>query len=119
MSDKKFPIIGRTYNEEGLVAVLYSPGFGAGWSTWWYGEGDLSSEFMTFDPGLVQLAERNATEAEVEKYLRNLFPDQEPYLGGWERITIHWVPLGTRFTIREYDGSEHIEYLDKIVGFTA
>ena len=36
------------------VAVLYSPGFGAGWSTW--GRGDYGDKVL-FDPTVVQCIE--------------------------------------------------------------
>ena len=87
---------------DGKVAVLYSPGFGAGWSTW----GD-DGQFMVFDRGLVELAERRAPEAEVEAYILTKFPDS-PYMGGWDGVQIEWLPIGTSFDVNEYDGSESI-----------
>ena len=91
---------------DGKVAVLYSPGFGAGWSTWG-GDGP----FMVFDPGLVDLRERNANSDDVEAYILTKFPDA-PYLGGWEDVQIEWLPEGTAFDIEEYDGSESIRTHD-------
>ena len=98
------------YNEEGQVAVLYSPGFGAGWSTWAGGD-EFSSAFLTMDKGLVMLALQKARELEVEAYLASKLddPDNVPYLGGWSDIAIKFVDKGDQFRIHEYDGSESVE----------
>ena len=93
---------------DGFVAVLYSPGHGAGWSTWCYHE---LAEFVTYDRRLVELAEREASEQEVKDLLSSLLgTDVHIYLGGWDQIKIAWMPQGTNFRINEYDGSEEIEF---------
>lgn len=43
--------------ENGLVAVLYSPGFGAGWGTWNYD--DELDEALLFHPSLVEMVRNN------------------------------------------------------------
>jgi hypothetical protein len=86
---------------DGMVAVLISPGFGAGWSTW--GENE---DFMLFDPSLVEAAERGADENGVSEILKSF--GMEPYTGGWRNIEICWIPVGTPFYVHEYDGSESI-----------
>ena len=88
---------------DGKVAVLYSPGFGAGWSTWDY---DSGSNLM-FDPVIVGYVERGAME-ELETYMEMRYPGV--YTGGMRDLIIEWVPIGTLFKISEYDGSESIEY---------
>ena len=66
----------------GMVAVLYSPGYGAGWSTW--AHNDDIAKFITFDRRLVAAAERNATGDEVEELLADIFgPDTYVGTGGW------------------------------------
>lgn len=91
---------------DGKVAILVSPGFGAGWSTWEYGS-ELS-EFMLFDSGLVEMAERGASSDEVEAYLKSKFgEDLYVYMGGWP-AEIQWLPVGTPFYVHEYDGSESL-----------
>lgn len=92
---------------DGKVAVLYSPGFGAGWSTW-CGEYE---EFTLFDSGLVALAEAGANAEQVEEYIASKGIDYL-YAGGWENITIEWLDQGTRFVVEEYDGSERIRTVD-------
>lgn len=95
----------------GCVAVLYSPGFGAGWSTW-------NQEYpdMIFDPGLVSLVEQRRRE-EALTYARLKWPDA--YLGGLDDLTIEWVPEGLAFRINDYDGNEEVEIRDQTIWFTA
>ena len=89
---------------DGKVAVLYSPGFGAGWSTWESG-GDQN---LIFDPMLVKYVEEgNFTK--LHEYAEMRYPDV--YKGGLSDLTIAWLPVGTLFRINEYDGSESIETL--------
>lgn len=99
---------------DGKVAVLFSPGFGAGWSTWSYTKDNAIKEFMVFDEALVELVQRNAGLIEVEAFLeRKGITDM--YLGGWSGVKIEWLPQGTRFVIQEYDGSESILLADDLV----
>jgi hypothetical protein len=93
---------------DGKVAVLYSPGFGAGWSTW----DSNNKDFLLFDSGLVALAEKRANEAEVDAYIKTKLGEDAPYCGGWRDIEIEWIKEGTAFEVREYDGSESIREHD-------
>jgi len=93
---------------DGFVAVLYSPGFGAGWSTW---ADEKHKDFCLFNPGLVHLVEQGAEFDVLEEYVLGQV-DEYLYTGGLCEITIAWLPVGTQFRVREYDGSESIETLD-------
>ena len=93
------------------VAVLYSPGFGAGWSSW---VSDEFRDFALFDSNLVALVERGASAEEVEAYLKDRLGDAHFYTGGWRDIEIAWLERGTAFKIHEYDGAESIEEMGKI-----
>lgn len=84
---------------DGKVAVLVSPGHGAGWSTW-------GSDDMAFDPGLVALVLANAPRVELESYARSRWPGA--YTGGLAGLCVRWVPTGTVFCIEVVDGSEAI-----------
>ena len=96
---------------DGKVAVLVSPGYGAGWST-------LTREyagFLLFDEGLVALAERGASEDEVEDYINYRLGKEtdhtgseycKVYTGRWREVVVQWVPEGEQFRIDEYDGFE-------------
>ena len=89
-------------SEDGKVAVLYSPGFGAGWYTWNY-------EFpeILFDPAIVKFVEKDQRDKLVT-YVTLKYP--EIYTGGMTDLTVEWIPEGTLFKVNEYDGSESIEY---------
>ena len=90
---------------DGKVAVLYSSGHGAGWST-----GEIRyRDFILFDKSLVEACERKADEAAVDKILTDkLGQDHNVYLGGWNTVKIAWIPEGEGFVINEYDGLEYI-----------
>jgi hypothetical protein len=90
------------YRKDGKVAVLYSPGFGAGWSTW--DHNDIKEELM-FDPQLIELI-LNKDYVTAEKYAQQKWP--EIYTGGVHKLEVKWVPEGTKFIITEYDGSEDV-----------
>ena len=97
---------------DGKVAVLVSPGFGAGWSTWSYvGEEDYRN-FMLFDPTLVTMVERGDSVEAIESYVTAIHP--HTYCGGASDLTIQWLPVGTAFRIHEYDGAESVEIRDDI-----
>ena len=93
---------------DGLVAVLYSPGFGAGWSTW---NDDEYREFLLHDEKLVEFVETNQQD-KIEEYVKSVFPDKYVYCGGADQLQVEWVSPGTQFRIDEYDGSESIDYND-------
>jgi len=98
---------------DGKVAVLVSPGFGAGWSTWAFdGEGQ-TTEFMLFDPTLVAMVERGDSVEAIESYVTAIHPNT--YCGGADDLTIEWLPVGTAFRIHEYDGYESVEVCDDMI----
>ncbi len=96
---------------DGLVAVLYSPGYGAGWFTW-----NTSRPEILFDPAIVELVEQEKWE-ELQAFVVLKYPDI--YVGGLEDLQIEWMPEGTQFQVNEYDGSESIEKRDSVNWHTA
>ena len=97
------------YIKDGKVAVLYSPGYGAGWSTW-MPTCDLLNAAL-FDSRIV---ERVLVGAPVtEDFLKSIWGDdkhfEDAYLGGADNLAVTWLPVGTQFLVTEYDGSESIE----------
>lgn len=93
-------------SENGRVAVLYSPGFGAGWSTW-------NTEYpqLVFDPAIVKYVEQGEL-VKLAEYMALKYPDA--YLGGMNDLSVSWIPEGTAFRINEYDGNETIETLEEV-----
>lgn len=90
---------------DGKVAVLYSPGFGAGWSTW--NRSDYGEE-LVFDPMMVKYVE-DADFPALHSYAAMRYPNA--YTGGLDDLKIQWVSEGALFRIDEYDGSESVELL--------
>lgn len=102
--------------KDGLVAVLYSPGFGAGWYTW----NTELGESILFDPGLVDLVLNLRPDDEIEAYCTLKWgSDDGAYFGGVPDLKVAWVPVGTKFRIDEYDGSESVITEDKDEWFIA
>lgn len=95
-------------NEKGkFTAVLISPDYGAGYSTWGYGnpmDGEVIRGLLAyvddFDPNEVD----DNTEIDVSDYMSSDFRSL---------FTICFVPTGTLFRISEYDGSESIVYFNE------
>ena len=92
---------GRVYRN-GQVAVLVSPGHGAGWSTW----GGTNATAMLFCPALVLAILDGQSGEALQKIADQEFPDE--YAGGIKGITVGWVTAGSPFRIEEYDGSESL-----------
>jgi hypothetical protein len=101
----------RKTRRDGKVAVLVSPGYGAGWSTW------VNSPQALFDPDLVEALERGASVSELERIAEANYPDG--YMGGVANLVVKWVPEGTRFEIQECDGAETLRILGPDVGVIA
>jgi len=93
---------------DGRVAVVYSPGFGAGWSTWAHGE---QTNELVFDPMIVDCVETKEFD-KLATYMAVRYPDM--YTGGMDDLTVAWLPVGTAFRIHEYDGSESIEVREEL-----
>lgn len=93
----------KRYDEEGNVAVLISPNFGAGWSTWSRGE---DTEALLFDSRLVDAVLAKMPAEEFVEYCKTLGYDL--YTGGAKDLEVVWLEQGTRFVVEEYDGSESI-----------
>jgi hypothetical protein len=109
---------------DGKVAVLYSPGYGAGWSTWNYEYPE-----MLFDPEIVEFLEQHENDdprdtllkrevtRKIEEIAEKKYPDG--YFGGADDLTIVWLDEGTHFIVNEYDGSESINVRDDMYWIVA
>lgn len=93
------------YVVDGKVAVLYSPGWGAGWWTW-----NSDNEECLFDVDIVKMLIDGKTWSEVEKVAKQKWPNG--YWGGADGLVIEWVDVGQRFTLEEYDGNESFRYVE-------
>jgi len=92
-------------NADGKVAVIVSPGYGAGWSTWGEAESCLDGE-------LAQAILDERPLEDLELIAANNWNNQ--YAGGVEDCVVQWVQEGQPFEIDEYDGNESLReiYID-------
>jgi len=94
--------------KDGQVAVLVSYGYGAGWYSW-----NTEHKELLFNPKLVEMVEQGKrNEIDDEWVIENLGIDV--YTGGSEGLAVEWLPEGTAFTIKDYDGSEYLITLDDL-----
>ena len=101
----------------GLVAVLYSPGFGAGWSTW--ADNVATRRAMLFDPVIADIVDRRAADWQEKAEAIAVIKYLDAYLGGLKDLRVKWLLLGTQFRVTEYDGDEDIEINTEIDWITA
>lgn len=92
--------------KEGKVAALYSPGFGAGWSTWSSG----NQELLVFDSRLIEIVADGDRDKIKDEFMKSEF-GIDIYCGGAEQLKIEWIDEGQLFEINEYDGSESIHII--------
>lgn len=85
---------------DGKVAVLVSPGYGAGWSSW---NPEYVKE-MLFDAEIVE-ALLEDRYSDLEKLAEEKWPNAYISI---DDLRVEWVPVGTEFRIEEYDGSERL-----------
>lgn len=87
---------------DGKVAVAVSTSFGGGWSTW----NDINPMDARFNQLFLD-GKYDEAVALCEKL-------DLGYAGGAHDVDIIWVPVGTKFYIDEYDGSESLVTIDNI-----
>ena len=90
--------------KDGKVAVMFSPGFGAGWSTW----NTKIRDALLFDPEIAQ-AVLDGDKLKAGIIAARKFPDG--HFGGARDLTVEWLDKGTVFDVEEYDGSESLHII--------
>lgn len=92
----------KKFIRDGHVAVLYSPGFGAGWFTW-------NTQFpeCIFDVEIVEMIQNHVSWQEIADFAEKKY-GEEFCSRGAKDLRIMWLKEGTEFIIDEYDGSESI-----------
>jgi len=91
--------------QHGEVAVIYSPGFGGGWSTWNWDTPDC-----VFDRDIAELVLKGACSDAIQAVAQEKWGQADRYFfaGAAGELRVMWLPEGTRFEIREYDGNETV-----------
>lgn len=101
----------KVYDEQGRVAVLFSPDYGAGWYTW-----NTKYPDMLFDPTVVNfvltITDKVERTEKIGVYATLKWPDA--YLGGASDLRVEWLTPGSAFRIQEYDGSESVETIGNV-----
>lgn len=102
----------KKYIKDGKVAVLVSPGFGAGWSTW----DTRQSDQLLYEPNIVEILLSDKDISEKHKLIKDYCEAnyKDFYTGGLRDLDVEWLPVGTAFRIHEYDGSESVEIRDEM-----
>ncbi len=90
---------------DGKIAVVYSPGYGAGWFSW-----NTSHPELLFHPDIVlplldESLSQDEREDKAKAAAKLLFPDA--YISG-QRLRVEWVCEGDQVLIEEYDGTESV-----------
>ena len=94
--------------KDGFVAVLYSPGYGAGWYTW------HQIPELIYDPAVVDMVERKASSEAIIQYCEEKYPSFTKCYLGAEDLQISWIKEFRVFIINEYDGNESIQFREDI-----
>jgi len=105
------------YIKNGKVAVLYSPGFGAGWSTWNLGRdwnGQNLGEVLLYAPAIVEMVLAESRPEDIESYCEKFYGGVG-YFGGARDLCVEWMEPKSQFVVHEYDGSESIQYMETSV----
>jgi hypothetical protein len=86
---------------DGKVAVLISPDYGAGWYTW-------NTEYpeCLYDPEIVKIV-LNEAKGNICEIANNKFGEGFTAYDS-DQLVVVWVPVGSRFRINEFDGSESL-----------
>lgn len=94
------------YDDQGRVAVLYSPGYGAGWSTWNAGP---KREALCMDRRIIEAVIEGDRE-KAAQIAQSLFPDEYVCVAGADQLQIKWIDRGCAFEVDDHDGNESVEY---------
>lgn len=92
---------------DGKVAVAISRGYGTGWIT-------SNSNISPFEPKIIKMIEAGKQYRITEEWCKNNLGLDDVCCLGAADLEIEWIPVGVRFSISEYDGSESIYRSDEL-----
>jgi len=111
---KEVPVANENYSKlismTNEVAILYSPGFGSGW----FSSNTQFGQQIVKDSRIIRYRfEKNFYDLEFNEFMTHVIRFQElPYDGGWEQLSLAFVPDGVPYEIAEYDGAEFFVVFD-------
>ncbi len=85
---------------DGKVAVVFCPGYGAGWSTW-------NTEVSPTNPVIAKAVLDGIRGYELVSIGKREYPDSYAY-GLGDDVVVERLDPGTLFHIEEYDGHESL-----------
>lgn len=98
-----------------MVAVIYSPDFGVGWSSqvnpkcyWPYDTKCPDKSDLLFDPVMAEMIDDCRPAEEIIKYAESKWGEDGLSYSCLYDARIYWLPPGTEFIVWEYDGAESI-----------
>lgn len=109
------------YNNKSELGILISPGWGAGWSTWYKDFDNKEGEqryAIALDKRVIEFwmnhkYDKEKTETINETYKMQDFLESigydHVYMGGYAQLKLVFIPKGQLFCILEQDGYESIE----------
>ena len=121
----------RLYDSLGTLctAVIYSPGWGAGFSTWLgiAADDERVVRWLMEQPHTLEIEAQKSPSGEYQKFetydisfglddlndfLATISTGEYPYRFLDAILYITLIPVGTMYRIKEYDGAESIEVFD-------
>ena len=99
------------YYTGSLYAVLVSPGYGSGWSTW---NSSIIENALRYDRRIVQAAIDKKSKEEVERIIRETFflpNDFYLCMSGWDDVVVEYVYQDDECEIEVHDGYERLNLL--------
>lgn len=96
--------------KDGKVAVVINSDYGIGWSTQTLGISEMT-ETLLFHPKIVEMVLEGKQRLITEEWLVENFGEnyRNIFTGSTSSLEIRWLPIGTIFRVKEYDGAETIE----------
>ena len=109
--------------ENGSIAVAYSPGYGAGWSSWntnMFPDKEVE-ETLLYHPEIIKMILSGRQKEITTSWLVEHFGEKfkNVYDGGNEQLEVCWISEGTKFKIDVHDGNETIVCGDNVDWYKA
>ena len=98
----------------GKLAVLYSPGYGGGFSTWCYKHKvEIATDSRIVKRVLKEEEEEEFNEIKIEDLLKSLGYDESLgyNVNAAKNLQVAWVPVGSLWCVEEEDGNEYVNIL--------